>query len=612
MLNKLGSGGMAEVYRAKMLSIDGFEKQLAIKRILPNYSEDKHFIEMLVNEARLSVQLSHSNIVQIHDFGKNGNDYFMTMEFVFGTNLHDILTRLKSLDKKLPTELAVYAISEVCRGLDYAHAKCGPDGKPMNVIHRDVSPPNILVSYEGEVKIADFGIAKAAMNTSHTESGIIKGKVCYMSPEQAKGEHLDSRSDIFSVGMVLYELLTEKKFFSGDTQFEILRKIQNTHVEEKDLDQTIPSQLKTILAKSLAHDRDMRFSAAGDMQMELHRYLNTSFPSFTPRQLRDFLQELYSQEIEDRKERVKEENQRGEHLTSVKQIRNKQKRKPTGDRVELASTDIAVLPIGSRRKPNFKIAALIVLLAALSVGYLAFFHEFKSKENATSLPASSSFYAQQNLRGKILIQSVPDEARVFIDGIQSQDKTPTLLENIPVGKTLTLSLKKEGFEEWVQKISLADETPLNLKPLLVPSPKGMLVLSSSPSGARIYLDNQDTGKVTPAIFEELEINKATRLRLEVDGFVPLDETFTLVEPKPLKLERSLVKIPTTIKAHPIAKRRAPTIRLAADSPDTAPPPEAKDSKGNAFQTMGKGFKKAGSSIKSFFGGGNKEEKQEGR
>ena len=176
---------------------------------------------MLVDEAKLSVLLSHTNVVQVYDLGKVGDDYFISMEFIDGVNLRQIINRLKELNQPIEQELAVYIISEVCKGLDYAHTKKDADGNPLSIVHRDISPQNVLVSYEGEVKIVDFGIAKAAMNISHTLAGILKGKISYMSPEQALGKIVDRRTDIFSAGLVFYELLTGQKLFTGETQFEV-------------------------------------------------------------------------------------------------------------------------------------------------------------------------------------------------------------------------------------------------------------------------------------------------------------------------------------------------------------------------------------------------------
>src|SRR4029450_2271011 len=207
LIEKLATGGMAEIYKAKNFGVDGFEKLLAIKRILPHCSSDKEFITMLIDEAKLSVALSHTNIAQVFDLGKVGTDYFISMEFVDGINLRELMNRAKETGAQLPEDISVYIVSEICKGLDYAHAKKDTDGNPLNIVHRDISPQNILISYEGEVKIVDFGIAKAATKAHVTQHGALKGKLLYMSPEQAWGKALDKRTDNFSLGVVLYEML---------------------------------------------------------------------------------------------------------------------------------------------------------------------------------------------------------------------------------------------------------------------------------------------------------------------------------------------------------------------------------------------------------------------
>ncbi|MCE9625930.1 MAG: serine/threonine protein kinase [Deltaproteobacteria bacterium] len=298
LIEKLATGGMAEIYKAKTFGVDGFEKILAIKRILPHCAVDKEFISMLVDEAKLSVLLSHTNIVQVYDLGKVGDDYFISMEFINGINLREVLNRAKEIQEKFSEDIVVYILSETCKGLDYAHSKKDNEGKPLNIVHRDISPQNILLSFEGEVKIVDFGIAKAAMNISHTMAGILKGKISYMSPEQALGKPIDRKTDIFSTGLILYELLTGEKLFTGETQFEVLKKIRTTRLNENSFPDSIPLGLRKILAKALAYSVKDRYDNAGDMQIDLTRYLYSTYIDFTPRKLSGLMRKLFAQEIE--------------------------------------------------------------------------------------------------------------------------------------------------------------------------------------------------------------------------------------------------------------------------------------------------------------------------
>ena len=300
----IARGGMAELYRAKLFGAGGFEKTIAVKKVLPQFSDNQEFLTMLSDEARLTVSLTHPNIVQLFDFGKIGNDYFIAMELVEGVDLKTFLTRMQERGQKIPIEIACHIMEEVCRGLQHAHAMKNSSGKPLHIVHRDISPQNILLSFNGEVKVTDFGIAKAASNITHTQTGMIKGKVAYMSPEQAEGLTLDGRTDIFAAGLVLYELLTQKILFDGESQFEILGKIKATHINPEMLPSTIPPELRAILAKALAHDVNDRYATASEFQKALHQYLAERHAGTSAETTALFLRELFADKIEERESQL--------------------------------------------------------------------------------------------------------------------------------------------------------------------------------------------------------------------------------------------------------------------------------------------------------------------
>ena len=226
VVEKLESGGMAEVFRAESEGLQGFRKQVAIKRVLPHLSEKKKFIAMFLDEARLSAQLSHSNCVQVFDIGVGDNAFFIVMEYVDGANLKGIAESVKKQGKDFPVPAAAWVAHEICKGLSYAHELTDPNGMPMNLVHRDMSPPNVLITKYGEVKIVDFGLAKASSQLEKSEPGIIKGKFSYLSPEAALGQEVDKRTDIFAVGIILWELLAGQRLFLGDTDFQTVKKVQ--------------------------------------------------------------------------------------------------------------------------------------------------------------------------------------------------------------------------------------------------------------------------------------------------------------------------------------------------------------------------------------------------
>ena len=223
VIERLASGGMAEVFLAESAGIEGFKKQVAIKRVLPHLSEKKRFIAMFLDEARLSAHLSHSNVAQVFDIGVGDNAYFIVMEYVDGADLKGVIEYLKKQGKTFPVEAAVLIAIKICEGLTYAHELKGSAGEPLHIVHRDMSPPNVLITKHGEVKIVDFGLAKASSQLEKSEAGIIKGKFSYLSPEAALGQEVDHRTDIFAVGIILWEMLAGRRLFLGDSDFATVK-----------------------------------------------------------------------------------------------------------------------------------------------------------------------------------------------------------------------------------------------------------------------------------------------------------------------------------------------------------------------------------------------------
>src|SRR4249920_96864 len=226
VLEKVAAGGMAEVYRAESAGLEGFKKIVAIKRVLPHLSEKKQFIGMFLDEARVSAQLSHSNCVQVFDIGVGDNTYFIVMEYVDGADLKGLIEYRKKLGVPFPVEEACLICVRICEGLAYAHELTDNNGESLHIVHRDMSPPNVLITRFGEVKIVDFGLAKANSQLEKSEPGIIKGKFSYLSPEAALGQEVDKRTDIFAVGIMLWELLAGKRLFLGENDFATVKQVQ--------------------------------------------------------------------------------------------------------------------------------------------------------------------------------------------------------------------------------------------------------------------------------------------------------------------------------------------------------------------------------------------------
>lgn len=274
VIEKLESGGMAEVFRAESEGLQGFRKQVAIKRVLPHLSEKKKFIAMFLDEARISAQLSHSNCVQVFDIGVGDQAYFIVMEFVDGANLKAIAESLKKQGKDFPVPAAAFIAQEICKGLSYAHELTDNAGNALGVVHRDMSPPNVLVTKYGEVKIVDFGLAKASSQLEKSEPGIIKGKFSYLSPEAAMGQDVDARTDIFAVGIILWELLAGSRLFLGDTDFQTVKKVQQSNVPPiSQINRKVPPELERIVNRSLAKDPQARYGTARELGQDLIRFL---------------------------------------------------------------------------------------------------------------------------------------------------------------------------------------------------------------------------------------------------------------------------------------------------------------------------------------------------
>jgi serine/threonine-protein kinase len=274
VIEKLESGGMAEVFRAESEGLQGFRKGVAIKRVLPHLSSKKKFISMFLDEARLSAQLSHSNCVQVFDIGVGDSAYFIVMEFVDGGNLKSIIEHIKKTGKDFPVEAAVHISLEICKGLAYAHELTDSNGVPLHIVHRDMSPPNVLITKHGEVKIVDFGLAKANSQLEKSEPGIIKGKFSYLAPEAAMAQEVDARTDIFAVGIILWELLAGQRLFLGDTDFQTVKKVQAAVVPSiSQINKKVPPELEKIVARALARDPAQRYPTARTLGLELSKFM---------------------------------------------------------------------------------------------------------------------------------------------------------------------------------------------------------------------------------------------------------------------------------------------------------------------------------------------------
>ncbi|WP_257458491.1 serine/threonine protein kinase [Archangium lipolyticum] len=295
LIKRLAMGGMAQIYLARQRGPEGFEKLLVVKRILPHLAENEDFVRMFLDEARIAARLNHPNIVQIFNLGAQDDSFFIAMEYIHGEDLRRVWKRAERSGQLIPVPLVCRVIIEACAGLDYAHKKTDANNKPLGIVHRDISPQNILVTFEGRVKVVDFGIAKAADQATVTRSGVLKGKYSYMSPEQAAGQKLDRRSDIFALGVVLYELLTGTRLFKRPSDMSTLQAVAECKIlPPSQVNSRVPAHLDPIVMKALTREPADRYSEAVQLQLALEDWLVAHQLPSSSAHVAAFMQDLYA------------------------------------------------------------------------------------------------------------------------------------------------------------------------------------------------------------------------------------------------------------------------------------------------------------------------------
>jgi serine/threonine protein kinase len=322
LLDRVGEGGMAEIFRARLASLDN-SRFLVIKRIMGEHSNNQEFVNMFKAEVQVTMRFSHPNIVQIFEAGEENHQPYIAMEFIDGRNLRQMLSKAAQKQQAIPIPAACYIVEQAAAGLHYAHAfKDRITGEPLSLVHRDVSPQNIIVSYDGNIKVIDFGIAKATTNGEATRAGVIKGKLSYLSPEQVMGEVLDGRSDIFALGIVLWETLTGKRLFvaEGDNEFQVLKMIESCTTFVKPPSQfnsAITKELDAIVLQALARDPRKRFQTGDELARALRKVLATQYSDFGPSDLSQFIKKMFHDVIVEDRKNLQSVNGRAEELIAL-------------------------------------------------------------------------------------------------------------------------------------------------------------------------------------------------------------------------------------------------------------------------------------------------------
>jgi serine/threonine protein kinase len=583
LLQRLALGGMAEIFRAKVIGTGGFEKEMVVKRILPARAQDEGFIKMLINEAKLTVQLTHNNIAQIYECGSIDGQFFIAMEYVNGVSLKEMMASFHQARQQLSPEQAMFIVLQLLQGLDYAHRKTDAQGNPLKIVHCDVSPDNMLVSYQGEVKLLDFGIARAATGLSNYKEGMLMGKLGYVAPEQASLEQtFDHRVDIFAGGIILYELLTRQKPFPKATDVESLIQARKSRVTPpSEIVETLPKEVDAILTKALAYDPAKRYL---DARAFADALVDVLFP--TPHTA---IQDLLTRQVQAvYAERVAKQRAARAHdalvmkvLTNVAEKSNYQRftesksqlvvpgQQPgassQGDLQPLAGDVMANVDarldaaIGNGRPSSG--ASQVVARPSTSPGVKrpgsSNDIRHRGSEIRIGIPttravglgvvvglvvAGGVIFGSPYLRsGVVVVNSNPPGASVRFDGQTIPQLTPAVIENVAVSRPHVVEVSLQGYRTW-SSTTEADvrKSVRTLSPQLLSS-TGPLTIDSDPPGATVRLDEKAAG-TTPCTIPNVTLDERHRLDLQKPGY-EIDQLVFVPEKDGAKITRRLLLAP---------------------------------------------------------------------
>jgi serine/threonine protein kinase len=515
ILKRLATGGMAEIFLARVSGLPGFQKMVVIKRILPQLATKSDFIEMFLDEARIAATLQHPNVVQMYDVGVVDGNYFIAMEYLHGEDVRSIMKTLFKREEKLPLEHALNIMIGVCSGLHYAHEKVGFDGKPLNIIHRDVTPQNIIVTYEGGVKLLDFGIAKASNRFGETRFGTLKGKVPYMSPEQCRGEQLDRRSDIFSLGIMLYELTLGKRLYQGASDFEILKQIVEGRITPPhELDPAYNAALEKIVMKALEKDRSQRFQTARELQAELETLVRESRLYVSPIALQQFLEHVFGLKIEAWREAQARGQSLGDHLQEVR---------PEDGEETGAALDPAQAEAEKRAAEERAALRRAIDQSAGADGVVV-------ADQSGSLPRLNDSGSSPS--------------------IQPYDASPRR-SKLPIALVATGVIAFAGVAifKMTSKPKAIAPTPVAVAPQPIPAPPpptpktpiAIAKVKTVPTGAILYLDGKKLDVASPATLDGLDAGTEHVLLAQLDGYDDAIAHFTLSASEVRTVELTLNK-----------------------------------------------------------------------
>ncbi|MBK6685443.1 MAG: protein kinase [Deltaproteobacteria bacterium] len=527
---------MAEIWLARQRGLAGFNRFVVIKKILNHLSEQETFVKMFLDEARTSAQLNHPNVVQIYDLGRESDSYYIAMEFIAGENLAAIAWRGMKRGRPFPPTYAARVIADGCKALYYAHHLRGSDGQALEIVHRDISPQNILVTYEGEVKVVDFGIAKAASKTEHTKTGMLKGKFSYMSPEQCLGAPVDQRSDIFALGILLYELCTGKRLFKHESELMILEMItKRSVVPPSQVAPGISQRLEDIIMKALEKETAARFQTGQEMQIALEDYLREEAESAANADVAAYMRELFADKIEE-KRKLKEIASRDDFESSFadeeateQAVQNRNGSYVAPGQMRKVVTGLPPSQVQVRPGPGGSGMVLQPTGQMMDPRMTQGSQAGMMMPPGMTPPGMSQYGMQPGMSGQFPYPGASMNGQLPAPESGGWVARLVILGALVVIIVASVILADQILHKPEPLTQPAETVAVAKPPPAVPKQTGSLTLESVPQGATIYLDdkvmelaNKESAK-TPSDLHSLQFGTKYKIRLEKEGYKPFSQ-----------------------------------------------------------------------------------------
>jgi serine/threonine-protein kinase len=553
LLSEIATGGMAEIWIAKQQLEEGIEKLVVIKMLRPKLKRNREFVHMFLNEARIAARLKHRNVVQMYDLGYADGNYFIAMEYIHGENLRNTTKACRKTGEKIPLAYSLTVMSQACEGLHYAHTKTDVLGRPLNIVHCDMSPQNIVISFRGEIKLVDFGVAKAASRFEQAQKGVVKGKLAYMSPEQIQGKPMDARSDIFSAGIVLWELATWKRLFGSFTPNEIVKLIPSGHVPSpRRVNPEVTPALEAVILKALEKDPLNRFQTAQEMHAALQEVIGLQPAPAKASDLSEFMRRIFEHKLDSvRKiEKAQEDGELGSFLFHDLRLEDEEMAslgddfaaevsapppEPTppapAKRIDVPAPGPArpkppplpdVKPQPPVAKPRSFRPAIIIATAAILLGaatYLliawqADLWPFSPPPAETGKPPDAAAAKP----GTIHVASTPKGAGVLVNE-KMRCSTPCVVDKLKIDQPYLLEIKLEGYRPWTAEFTLEKGFEVRRfdATLQKESPKwGSVTVVTKEPGGRVELNEKRFKRTTPMTIKKVLAGRKHSLRVSFD------------------------------------------------------------------------------------------------